>query len=572
MKIKAKLILGIGSLFVMIVAMILLGTFFINKLANESKNILVANYNSIDYARKMLTAINNGLNDTAQLQLLNENVALQQNNISEVGEAALTQTLVQNVTLLKAHNNDTALHKKVQQSITDIMLLNMQAIKRKSAIAATTADAAKVWIGFVGAICFIIAFVLLFNLPGNIANPIKQLTASIQQIAAENYAQRLHFDKQNEFGDLATAFNVMAQKLADYKTSNLEKLLLEKKRFETLINNMHDPVIGLNATHQIIFINDSALQICGLKLADVLQQPIQQLAQRNDLLHTLMQAVFEQTNVKNQTLKIYANNKESYFEKDVIPIKITAVGEQDEKLMGNVILLSNITAFKELDFAKTNFIATVSHELKTPIAAIKMSLQLLANKAVGTLNTEQQKLTASIEDDANRLLKITGELLNMSQVESGVLQLSSKICNAQELVQYAIEANQAAIAQQQITIHLKVADHINVITDFDKTVWVLTNIISNAVRYSYENAAIKITVQQVAQIVQFVVQDEGQGIPHQYLHKIFDRYFRVPGSKKEGTGLGLSISKEFIEALGGNITVESDLGAGSSFTVSLPAA
>lgn len=132
----------------------------------------------------------------------------------------------------------------------------------------------------------------------------------------------------------------------------------------------------------------------------------------------------EKENLKKEPVKIYADNKESYFEKEIIPIKIIPTGEKEEKLIGNVILLQNITPYKELDFAKTNFIATVSHELKTPISSIKMSLQLLENKQVGELNEEQKSLVESIKDDAQRLLKITSELLNMTQVESGTIQMS----------------------------------------------------------------------------------------------------------------------------------------------------
>jgi nitrogen fixation/metabolism regulation signal transduction histidine kinase len=213
------------------------------------------------------------------------------------------------------------------------------------------------WVTLVGTICFLIAFILLVNLPGNIANPVKELTGSIKQIAAQNYSQRVHFEKHNEFGELATAFNSMAQKLEEYKAGNLEKLMIEKRRIETLINNMKDPVIGLNEAKQIIFMNDNALKITGLHKEDVIGKSVQDISVSNDLVRLLIQDLFIPENKsgenKKAPIKIYADNKESYFEKEIIPIKIIPTGESEEKLIGNVILLQNITPYKELDLQTT---------------------------------------------------------------------------------------------------------------------------------------------------------------------------------------------------------------------------
>lgn len=575
MKIKAKLFLGIGLLFAMIVLLTAVGSIYINKLSADTNNILVANYNSIDYSRQMLIALNEDGFNSSSIAAFETNLKKQQNNITETGEQQLTDQLAANFNKLKNNPADTALLATVHDDVTDIMLVNMQAIERKSTVAKKTADNANLWIALAGTLCFLIAFVLLVNLPGNIANPVKELTESIKEIAAENYSKRVHFEKPNEFGDLANAFNTMAQKLQEYKTSNLEKLVMEKKRIETLINNINDPVIGLDEKKHILFMNEVALKISGLRGEETIGKLIQDVAVKNDLVRSLIQDLFSpaDTTTKQAPIKIYADNKESYFEKQVIAINITPTGEQEEKFIGNVILLQNITPFKELDFAKTNFIATVSHELKTPIASIKMSLQLLENEQIGNVNEEQKNLLHSIKDDANRLLKITGELLNMTQVESGNIQMAMVATDVKEIVNYAVSANKTAADQKNIKLEVVLpADLPHVMADEEKTAWVLTNLISNAIRYSYDNAAIYINVKKLDNKIEFSVTDSGQGIAPQYKEKIFDRYFRVPGTKKEGTGLGLSISKEFIEAEGGKITVASDFGAGSTFTISLNAA
>ena len=577
MKIKTKLILGTGLLFLMISVLTASGIFFINRLSGDTKNILVANYNTIEYSRNMLNALNNGITDKGNISLFQDNLVRQQHNVTEVGEQELTDRLDIDFRKLLQSPADTVLPHAIQKDITDIMLLNMQAIQHKSIIAENTSNRSILWITIVGTICFLLAFTIFVNLPGNIADPIQELTGSIKEVAAGNYAQRVHFQTHNEFGELAAAFNTMAQKLEEYKAGNLEKLLVQKKRIETLINRMNDAVIGLDNDHNVLFANDMALKITGLQAAQVIGKPVQNIAVQNDLVRMLIKDLFdpkkEPVLSKQEPLKIYVDKKESYFEKQIIPINIIPTGEKEEKHIGNVILLQNITLYKELDFAKTNFIATVSHELKTPISSIRMSLQLLENKQVGDLNMEQKSLVESINDDTGRLLKITGDLLNMAQVESGAMQITMTACNPKEIIEYALNANRTAAEQKEIQLKAIVPNDLpEILADSNKTSWVLNNLVSNAIRYSYENSVVTIQTSIENNHVQFSVTDTGQGIAPQYIDRIFDRYFRVPGTKKEGTGLGLSISKELIEAQGGKITVKSDLGAGSVFSIIMKAA
>ena len=216
-------------------------------------------------------------------------------------------------------------------------------------------------------------------------------------------------------------------------------------------------------------------------------------------------------------------------------------------------MLKNITEFKELDSAKTTFISTISHELKTPIAAIMMSLQLLEDKRVGALNDEQEQLSKSIKENSERLLGITGELLNMTQVEAGKLQLMPKITKPIELIEYAIKANQVQADKFNIQIEVEYPEEKigKLFVDSEKIAWVLTNLLSNAIRYSKENGRVVIGAKQEDNII--------------------DRYFRVPGTKVQGSGLGLSISRDFVEAHGGTLTVESELGKGSRFVIRLKA-
>jgi PAS domain S-box-containing protein len=571
MRIKTKLNLGVGLLFLLIIILSLVSSFYVFSIKKDTENILKANYNTLEYSRNMLLSLDQMANDSVKATVnFEENLIKQIKNITEAGEKLATDNLKKRFTLLEQNTSNDVLKTQIRQDIFAIIKLNMDAIKQKSDIAQQTAATANFWIAIVGTLCFLIAFNLLINLPNNIANPIKKLTSSIQEIANKNYSERVHFTNHNEFGDLAKSFNTMAQKLEEYNNSNLYKIFFEKKRLETLINNMHDPIIGLDQQGLILFANDEALKIIGMKSEEIIGKIATNIAVSNDLIRSMILKESNTESQKNKPLKIFANGKESYFEKETIAITIIPTGEENPIDIGNVIILRNITLFKELDFAKTNFIATVSHELKTPIASIKLSLQLLENTKTGVMNDDQKQLVESIKDDSQRLLKITGELLNLSQLETGNIQLNIEKSNPNEIIDYAINAVKVRAEQKNIKLMVEHQDNLpKVKADKEKTSWVLINFLTNAITYSSENSNIIIKTIIYNDQITFCVTDFGKGIDERYKDKIFDKYFQIPGSNKSGTGLGLAISKEFIEAQNGTIYVESELGLGSTFGITL---
>lgn len=570
MRIKTKLTLGVGLLFLLIIILSVVGIKYVSELKSDTENILVANYNSLEYSRNMLETLDKG--DNQAFEKFEKNLALQELNDTEIGEKEATNELRKQFELLKTTTTDSSIYTEIRKGIFQIMEMNMQAIQRKSELALDTADKAVLWIPVTGMLCFIIAFTLLINLPSNIANPIKELTDSIKEIANQNYKKRVHFESHNEFGELAKSFNTMAEKLEEYSESKLDKILKGKKRIEALVDNMHDPVIGIDENRVVLFVNEEALKITGLKRTEFVGKQIQDMAITNDLIRDIVKFTSdqEQNGTKHEPLKIFADGKESYFEKEVIDINIIPTGEYVSQFIGQVVLLRNITPFKELDLAKTNFMGTVSHEFKTPIASIQMGIQLLENQKIGSLNEEQKYLLNGVREDANRLLKITGELLNMTQVESGSIQIKMSTTEVQSVIDYAVNTNHSTAEQKNIRIETNIEPCITtVMADGEKTAWVLTNLLSNAIRYSYENSTVFIDVKKKENRIIFSVMDTGEGIEPKYQSKVFDRYFRVPGIQKEGTGLGLSISKEFIEAQGGKLSVVSEYGAGSTFSFSL---
>lgn len=582
MKIKTKLRLGFGFLFIIVLSFGLIALFFLNELSDKSKVILKDNYKSLKYVSAMRNVVDENsfpLNaETAKIFELNLKNEAQ--NLTETGEKAAFQQLeiayraLQNSSAKAIRETDI---KSVRSSLQNIEEVNMKAIYSKNEMANEASGRANLYIMIAATLSFMILFTFIVNFPGFVANPLAEFSSAIKQISKKNYKQRLNFENDDEFTELAASFNGMVVKLNEWENSNLSKIKSEKSRIEAIIAQMQDAIIGLNEKGEILFLNHLAAKLMNLDDEKVIGQNVKELIKKNELLNRIIEPETE-----DKTLKIYADEKESYFllenREIIIPNYETLEDKtlfESSKSAGSVYVLKNITQFKELDEAKTNFIATVSHELKTPLSSIKMSLKLLSDERVGNMNEEQSQLLTHIKEDSDRLLKITSELLDLSQVETGNLKLTFAITKPEDIVQYAIDAVKFQAEQKSIQLELNCDKNLpKVNADIQKTAWVLVNFLSNALRYSSEKSTVKINVVQQDKFVQFSVQDFGKGIDEKYQKRLFERYFQVPtdGQNKSGSGLGLAISKDFIEAEDGKIGVQSAIGEGSKFYFNLPIA
>lgn len=558
-KLKTKVALGGIFLFVLLIIVGSVSFFYLNKVSNDAKEIVKDNYETLNYCRDMLKELDN-LSKADSIQAFNDfeiNLRKQESNITEPGEKELTAALRKNFDGLKMRLAPDSLRVMIRENVSGIMQVNLKAIDKKNQAAQHSAERAKTIITISLTVCFLLGFTFLFNFPALVASPVASLKEGIKAIAEKNYSQRIHLNRKDEFGDLASAFNTMAERLNEYEHSNLSKIIFEKQRAETVINSLKDASIGIDKNGIVLFANQQALQLLSLKEQEIIGQHQDDVKKRNDLFRFLIN---EQHSIP---FKIVVEGKENYFSKEIIELS------HENTKSGLVIVLKNITPFKELDVAKTNFIATVSHELKTPLASSDFSLKLLEDERVGTLTPEQKELVQSLKDDNKRLLRILSELLDLSQVESGKIQLNLQPVQPALLLDKAIESVVNVAKEKNISIKKETAAGLpNVNVDADKTTWVLNNFLTNAIRYSGNNSEIIISAGTKESGVEFAVQDFGKGIDPKYKDKIFDRYFRIPGTK-EGTGLGLAICKEFIEAQGGSIQVDSEPGKGSRFSFKL---
>jgi PAS domain S-box-containing protein len=553
--IKTKLTLGLLFLFVVIICFGALGIFYVSRLSNDAGKILKDNQISVEYCSQMLKALDDIPNDPSQIAVFEKNLRLEENNITEPGEFQATAQVRALFEQLKKDPARFDQIRKMHQAIFKIDDVNEIAIIHKNSRASQHATQATLSLTIIVTILSLVAFTFVINFPSIIARPVRELTEGIEEIANKNYSKRIHLDQKDEFGALADTFNSMAGKLDEYEHSNLAEIKAEKRRIEAIINKMNDGIIGLNENNQILFFNSAAENLFGLKEREIIGNYASDVAVRNDLLRTVLQ------NETTKQLKIFLDNKESFFVQESIQIKT------DNLIGGRVIILRNITPYKELDSAKTNFIATLSHELKIPLFAITMSTQLLEDKRVGEMNMDQSEILETIKANGERLLTITGELLNMSQIETGRIQLKKEPTKPEVIVLKAVQAVQQQAVQFDVSIEEHIEGDLPMITvDEEKTIWVLINFLNNAIKYSSAGGTVEVHVKKEKEIIQFWVADHGNGIEEQYAGRVFDKYFQISGtSEKSGTGLGLAIAKEFIEAQGGKIWLKSRFGEGSTF-------
>ena len=414
MKIKTKISLGLIFLFTLFLFIGGLGIYNLHHISQSMKGILKANFETIEYSKNMLKSLNDmrKLNDEKQISAFtveplltdfDKNLVKQENNITEIGEKEVTDNIRTNFELLKKsvqnQNIETTNYTitTLNKYLFDLSDLNSRPIIRKNQDADNRAQDAIFLMSLVATLCFLFSFSFIFNFPSYIANPIRELTESIKKVADKNYNERLHFTTKDEFGELATAFNAMTKRLADYENSSLARLIFEKQRIETIIDNMNDPLIGLDENNKILFVNTEGGAVLDMTKENLIGKYAPDVALKNDLLRTLL------TENANKNLKIFSNNKESHFEKNILNINAK------DKAIGKVILLRNITQFQERDAENQNLLASIFHELNTQIRVISKNVINFEATCPKNLDSEQQTQLRQLKESVGQF----SEILNM---------------------------------------------------------------------------------------------------------------------------------------------------------------
>jgi signal transduction histidine kinase len=441
---------------------------------------------------------------------------------------------------------------------------NWRAVLRTSEnIQQTTGDVTRLLIiGMV--IVLAISMYTCFQLSRSILRPIQLLTRATRELGEGQPAQPVPTGSRDELGELALSFNKMAVQLAEYRQNTSEEIVRLHRTMETMLASFPDPIFVLNQEGLIELRNPAADDlIAALRLNGRLPERLQTIARKaldsgeNFLPHSFDEAV-----------SYRINGAEKFF----LP-RILAMRDKENALLGVAVVLYDVTRFRLLDSAKTNLVATVCHELNTPLTSVRMALHLLLENSVGTLTRKQDELLQTARNDTERLLRILTDLLDLARLDEGNDGLRKEITTPSELLRSVIEETADKIASRGLKLKCTIERDLPAVSvDRQRISHVFNNLIANAIRYSPAGGEVLLIVTRAEDDnVEFSISDKGPGIPEKYQARIFDRFFRAPGQTKTGAGLGLSIAREITVAHGGRIGVRSLPGQGSTFFVVLKA-
>ncbi|MET4073801.1 NtrC-family two-component system sensor histidine kinase KinB [Hymenobacter sp. UYCo722] len=421
----------------------------------------------------------------------------------------------------------------------------------------------------------VLGVALMVRLPRMVVRPLRRLHGDVERVAGPGPATRVAVGRRDEVGSIATAVNrVLSQAQAERRVT-LAELFTERNRMNSLVRSLDEGLLLLDEQRTIVLANPVACDLLGLPLAALLGQSADAAAATNELLRDLL-APLDAHNlagdaVPDPVFTFPHKGNSPHYQLSISPIAgRDATGSTAPA--GYIFCLRNVSEFKKLDEMKSAFLATISHELKTPLASIKLSLMLLQHER--TSDAERQTLAAGIGEETQRLLSMVGQLIDVSRLDAGAgIMLDVKPLHLPEVVGYATRTVLPQLRDKQLRLDLQLPDGLPLVqADVEKTTWVLINLLSNAIRYSPAGSPLVVRAVAWGEMVRVSVEDCGPGIAPEFHKRIFQRFAGLPGQVGQGgsSGLGLSIAREFIDAQGGQLWVESRPDCGSSFLFTLP--
>lgn len=452
-----------------------------------------------------------------------------------------------------------------------LLRLNQDAMLAKSNAAAAVAQR---WfiatLGIAGTLV-VAGIALAFFLSNRIVGPLRDLTATTVRIAGGDLSAKAEINSHDEVGLLAAEYNRMAERIRQLRRSDLGQLLIAQQTTEAAIDSLYDPVLVTDADGRVTKLNPAAEEIFGPEKENS-GKHVRDIAQGSRIAVAVSETLDSRrpaaTEGAASMLPLAVDGGERAFH-----LRTTAMRDSDGLLLGAVTLLEDVTHLREIDQLKSDFIATASHELRTPLTSVQMGVHLLLEGAAGELNDKQQEVLAACREDCERLEKLMRDLLDLSKIESGESAPHLSSIPAEKLITTAAESLRSQVESKNIKFVVEApADLPLVMADRAQIERVITNLIRNAVRYTPRGGEIRVTAAMRDSSVAFSVQDSGRGIPPEYLARIFDKFVQVPNAPSDGAGLGLAISKSIVQAHDGQISVQSEVGSGATFTFTVPVA
>jgi NtrC-family two-component system sensor histidine kinase KinB len=620
MTLRTKLLAGY---LVFVAAIIVLGGWSAWRMllmGDVSRRIISNNYDSVIAAQEMNESLERqdsaavfallGARDRAGAQTrehrlrFDANFQKAANNITEPGEVEIIETIRRdrdayyqmfdaflarvNKTEENARAADTALRNeesaerneyftqlepqfnRLRDDCDHLLQLNQRAMLMKSEAAGGTARRWFYLTLLIAGLLVAAGLALSFFLADRIVRPLRELTATTAKIAGGDLDAQVEVSSHDEVGVLAAEYNRMAAALRTLRRSDMGQLLIAQQTTEAAIDSLYDPVIVTNAEGCVMKLNPAAEEIFGSE-KEASGRHVGEVSRDARIAGAVAEALRSQRPVAGEgaasVLPLAVDGLERAFR-----LRTTPMRDNEKHLLGAVTLLEDITHLREIDRLKSDFIATASHELRTPLTSVQMGVHLLLEGAVGELTDKQQEVLQACRQDCERLDKLMRDLLDLSKIEAGESPPAFAPISAHGLIATAAEELRPQVEAKGLELRVDASDTLPlVLVDRTQIERVISNLVINAIRYT-KRGEIKISAARRADHLAVSVCDTGSGIPAEYLPHIFDKFVQVPGAATSGAGLGLTISKSLVEAHGGQISVQSEAGRGTTFTFTLPVA
>lgn len=581
-----------------------------NRLSNSIENIMQSNYRSIVAAQNMIVALER--QDSAELAYMfsSDQVATKnfreneieflkwlsraEDNITEPGEKEnldqihkLYSRYIDEFTILMDmqankgageariyyYNEILPLFEETKDACRSLQNLNQEGMILRKDAAHSISTSASYYTIIVSGATILIGLAIAIYLTNKIVSPVYDLIDKTRKIAEGDYKQQLDINGRDEIAELAQEFNIMAKKLQSFDQLNVKKLMDEKQKAEAIVESINDGIIVTSDEHKLLLVNRAAETALGIREKDVLNKHFLEVIKREDIFNIInkVKSTDSMEHYRKYT-DITVNNESG---KKHYRMNVTQIRTRDGENIGFITLLQDITKLKEVDQIKSDFISTVSHEFRTPLTSIGMGVGLLLDETPGTINDDQKELLEVIQEDGDRLKNLVSDLLDLSRIESGKVQMNFESYSIKDITENASKPFHMIAKDKKIDIQIDIRDEISKVkADFNKISLVLTNLIGNAIKHTPTDGTGKIVIsaRETANKMLICVSDNGKGIPEDYQQKIFEKFIQVKDDNGEtpgGTGLGLAISKEIVNAHGGEIWVKSQLGEGSTFYFTL---
>lgn len=420
------------------------------------------------------------------------------------------------------------------------------------------------WISLGGVLIFALVLFgfISTRITKNITQPIEEITSVARSITRKEFKKRIHTNAKGEIGQLAQAINFMAISLEQQMSAIQEN----EKRLESILNNMFSGMMLISDTGRIVMMNSAAEKLLGYSAQESLGHIHSEVGQ-NTGLSRLIDRCLETGDKIREEIHVY------YPEEHIIDANLGAYTNEQGEIKGVIILLHDITAIRRLEKMRSEFVANVSHELKTPITSIKGFTETLLDGALEDPDISRSFLTI-ISEESDRLNRLITDILDLSKIEQKRMPLKIEEVDLSKLIKETVRIVRKEARAKNIAIYLPAEETMVLEADRDRLQQIILNLVSNAVNYTPNNGEVTITLRSTDdKYVEMIIADTGIGIPPEHLPRIFERFYRVDKARSResgGTGLGLAIVKHLVESHHGTIHVESKEGKGTTFTVTLP--